>query len=76
METRIRAVQRGGGAVTNCKEAKTTTAQIIEIKKRKGTALTIDFIKQFAKEWDAVVTSVKKSGADLSRIFLTEEPNS
>lgn len=50
-----------------------TTDQIIAIKKRKGTTLTIDFIKQFAKEWDAVVEDITKSGADLSKIFIAEE---
>lgn len=51
-----------------------TTAQIIEIKKRKGTSLPIDFIERFAKEWDAVVSNIKSSGADLSKIHLAEEP--
>ncbi len=51
-----------------------TTTQIIEIKKRKGTQLAIEWMKQFDKEWDTTVASIKQSGADLSRIILTEEP--
>ncbi len=50
-----------------------TKTQIIAIKKRKGTSLQIDFIERFAKEWDAAVENAKKSGADLSKIPLTEE---
>ncbi len=51
-----------------------TTEQIMAIKKRKGASFPLDFIEQFDREWDTVVGSVKKSGADLSKILLTEEP--
>ena len=58
-----------------CVEGRTmTTTQIREIKRRKGTQLAIEWIKQFEKEWDTTVASIKQSGADLSKIILTEEP--
>ena len=50
-----------------------TTTQIIEIKRRKGTQLAIEWMKQFEKEWNATVASIKQSGADLSKIALVEE---
>ena len=51
-----------------------TKAQIIAIKKRKGSSLPVDFIERFASEWDAIVAAVVKSGADLSKIRIIEEP--
>lgn len=51
-----------------------TTTQIREIKRRKGTQLAIEWMKQFEKEWNTTVASIKRSGADLSKIVLVEEP--
>ncbi len=50
-----------------------TTEQIMAVKKRKGTSLPVDFIERFAKEWDVAIENVRRSGADLSKIFLAEE---
>lgn len=51
-----------------------TKAQIIAVKKRKGNSLSVEFIKQFDEEWDTVIPAIVKSGADLSKIRIIEEP--
>ena len=57
-----------------CVEGRTmTTTQIREIKRRKGTQLNIAWMKQFEKDWNTTIASIKRSGADLSKIALVEE---
>lgn len=53
-----------------------TSARIREIKKRKGTQLSVEFIINFEKDWDETVGMIMRSGVDLSRIILSEEQNS
>ena len=47
-------------------------ARISMIQQFKGAATySIAFIRNFDREWDAVVDNIKNSGADLGKIRIT-----
>lgn len=48
-----------------------TDAKVSMIQQLKGTTtLSIRFIKEFDREWDAAVLKIRNSGADLSRVLI------
>lgn len=50
------------------------TAKVIrEIKFEKGEKFTTKFINDFDMQWQNVISSLHKSGADLSVIHLTSK---
>lgn len=51
-----------------------TDARVSMIQQLKGTTqMSIQFIKDFDREWDAAVKRVRNSGVDLGRIKLVEK---
>lgn len=51
-----------------------TDAKVSMIQQLKGTAaMSIQFIKDFDREWDAAVARLRDSGADLNKIMLIEK---
>lgn len=51
-----------------------TDAMASMIQQLKGTTqMSIQFIKDYDREWDAAVARLRNSGTDLSKILLIEK---